>query len=54
VLVDAGADKEAKANVSQRRGKMLGGRTIFIFSGVCIETAAFQCADEGSVDRPVS
>ena len=53
MLVDAGADKNAKSVVSQRRGEMLGGQTIFIFSGGCVETAACQCAGEGSVDCPV-
>jgi ankyrin repeat protein len=33
VLVDAGADKNAKSVVSQGRGEMLGGQTIFIFLG---------------------
>ena len=31
VLLNAGADKDAQSRVSQRRGGLLGGRTIFMF-----------------------
>ena len=33
VLVDAGADKDAKTEVSQRRGGMLDGQTALYFLG---------------------
>ena len=40
VLVDAGADKEAKDKASERRGGMLlVAQTGFICAGGCIETA---------------
>ena len=34
VLVDAGADKEAKKLVSQRKGGMLSGQTVLFLLGV--------------------
>jgi hypothetical protein len=42
VLVDAGADKEAKADVSQKRGRMLGGQTIFIVLGCASKRLPFS------------
>jgi len=50
VLLDAGAEKEAKAMVSQRRGGMSSGQTFLFFAGGCIEAATCQCADEGRVE----
>ena len=49
-----GGGQRGQGQGESQKGILLDGQTMLIFAGFSIETAACQCADEGSVDRPVS